>query len=378
MRATLPRAELLARLGLVKTVVGSAKTISILNHVRLVIAEGRVTLTGCDTIMRYTATLAATDTVPGATTVDARRFADLVGRFEAETIGLEAKDALAPLVITAGRARYTLPTLPATDFPEMRDPGADAGRLTIWPDAWTTLVDRTRASISTEETRIYLTGEYLYLHDGRLEAAATDGYRASIATAAAGHVEIDRAFDTIILPRATLAALQAFAKRSDEPMAATIDDDRVLFVRASESLLSMLTDATPADIRRIIPPRGDVEVVVSRAALAPALGRLRAMLPEKNAKRVEIRVAAVEPGSLRLGATNAGIGDGDEEVEATVAGLSGDQEMTVGLNIDYLAETVDAAPADEITLSMTLPSAPVRIFCAGNDDWVATILPRMN
>ena len=65
------------------------------------------------------------------------------------------------LAIRAGRSRFTLQTLPESDFPDLNAgemthsfklPAADLKRM----------IDKTQFAISTEETRYYLNGIYLH------------------------------------------------------------------------------------------------------------------------------------------------------------------------------------------------------------------------
>ena len=80
---------------------------------------------------------------------------------EGAQIVLEASGDGAVLTIRAGRSRFTLQTLPESDFPDLaagemthtfKVPAADLKRL----------IDKTQFAISTEETRYYLNGIYLH------------------------------------------------------------------------------------------------------------------------------------------------------------------------------------------------------------------------
>src|SRR5262249_61759389 len=112
-----------------------------------------------------------TETVPaevgqgGATTVPAHMFYEIVRKLpEGAQIVLEASGDRAVLAVRAGRSRFTLQTLPESDFPDLaagdmshkfKLPAADLKRL----------LDKTHFAISTEETRYYLNGIYLHIAD---------------------------------------------------------------------------------------------------------------------------------------------------------------------------------------------------------------------
>ncbi len=99
---------------------------------------------------------------------------------EGAQVVLEASGDRAVLAIRAGRSRFTLQTLPESDFPDLA-----AGEMThtfkLAAADLKRLIDKTQFAISTEETRYYLNG--IYLHTAgtakapTLRAVATDGHR---------------------------------------------------------------------------------------------------------------------------------------------------------------------------------------------------------
>src|SRR5690606_8018663 len=81
------------------------------------------------------------------------------------------------LQVRAGRSRFTLQTLPETDFPDIAA-GDLPHRFKLTAGDLKRLIDKTQFAISTEETRYYLNGIYLHLVDDKaLRAVATDGHR---------------------------------------------------------------------------------------------------------------------------------------------------------------------------------------------------------
>src|SRR5262249_57640182 len=86
----------------------------------------------------------------------------------------------AVLAIGAGRSRFTLQTLPESDFPDLA-----AGEMThtfkLAAADLKRLIDKTQFAISTEETRYYLNGIYLHTAGTNkaptLRGVATDGHR---------------------------------------------------------------------------------------------------------------------------------------------------------------------------------------------------------
>eukprot|EP01035_Chromulina_nebulosa_P001483 gene1483-biopygen1288 len=83
------------------------------------------------------------------------------------------------MAVNAGRARFSLATLPREDFPTIAE-GELPTSFEIPASSLIQIIDKTRFAISTEETRYYLNGIFLHVTDDAdpvLKAAATDGHR---------------------------------------------------------------------------------------------------------------------------------------------------------------------------------------------------------
>ena len=191
MKVTVERAELLKSLGHVHRVVERRNTIPILANVLIRAERSKLAFKATDLDLEITETIPAEVAPGGSTTVPAHMFYEIVRKLpEGAQVMLEASGDRAVLTIRAGRSRFTLQTLPESDFPDLA-----AGEMThsfkVSAVDLKRLIDKTQFAISTEETRYYLNG--IYLHSAgaanapMLRAVATDGHRlAPVRTAAAG------------------------------------------------------------------------------------------------------------------------------------------------------------------------------------------------
>ena len=117
----------------------------------------------------------------GTITAPAHTLYDIVRKLpEGAQIGLDSAGEEGRLILTSGRSRFTLQTLPTADFPQMTD-GDLPTVFQIPADTLRMLIDRTRFAISTEETRYYLNGIYVHQAEANgipvLRVVATDGHR---------------------------------------------------------------------------------------------------------------------------------------------------------------------------------------------------------
>ena len=181
MKVTVERAELLKSLGHVHRVVERRNTIPILANVLVRADRAKLAFKATDLDLEVTESIAAEVAPGGATTVPAHMFYEIVRKLpEGAQVVLEATGDRATLAIRAGRSRFTLQTLPESDFPDLA-----AGEMThnfkLAAADLKRLIDKTQFAISTEETRYYLNGIYLHIAaNGKaqtLRAVATDGHR---------------------------------------------------------------------------------------------------------------------------------------------------------------------------------------------------------
>ena len=162
MKITVERSELLKSLGHVHRVVERRNTIPILANVLLRADRSKLSLKATDLDVEVTDTIAAEVGPGGSTTVPAHMFFDIVRKLpEGAQIVLESSGDRAALAIRAGRSRFTLQTLPESDFPDLA-PGEMTHKFTLKAADLKRLIDKTQFAISTEETRYYLNGIYLH------------------------------------------------------------------------------------------------------------------------------------------------------------------------------------------------------------------------
>ena len=120
MKVTVERAQLLKSLGHVHRVVERRNTIPILGNVLVRAESARLSLKATDLDLEVTETLPAEIATGGSTTVPAHMFYDIVRKLpDGSQIVLESDGDRSVLAIRAGRSRFTLQTLPESDFPDL-------------------------------------------------------------------------------------------------------------------------------------------------------------------------------------------------------------------------------------------------------------------
>src|ERR1700760_2352281 len=231
MKVTVERSELLRPLGHVHRAVERRNTIPILANVLLRADRATLSLKATDLDLEVTDAIAAEAAPAGSTTVPAHMFYDIVRKLpEGAQIVLESSGDRAALAIRAGRSRFTLQTLPESDFPDLA-PGDMTHKFTLKAADLKRLIDKTQFAISTEETRYYLNGIYLHVAGSgkaqTLRAVATDGHRLAqtdldVPAGASG-------MPGVIVPRKTVTEVQRLIEDTEGEINIELSTSKVRF-----------------------------------------------------------------------------------------------------------------------------------------------------
>ena len=172
MKVTVERSELLKSLGHVHRVVERRNTIPILANVLLHGDRSKLSLKATDLDIEVIDTIAAEVTPGGSTTVPAHMFFDIVRKLpEGAQIALESSGDRAALAIRAGRSRFTLQSLPESDFPDYARviPVGNDKELVVDKKEFEAAVDRV-STVSSERGRAVK----LSVNAGRLLLSVTN------------------------------------------------------------------------------------------------------------------------------------------------------------------------------------------------------------
>jgi DNA polymerase III subunit beta len=355
MKVTVERSELLKSLGHVHRVVERRNTIPILANV-LIRAEGAsLALKATDLDLEVIETIPAEIGTGGATTVPAHMFYDIVRKLpEGAQIVLEASGDRAMLAIRAGRSRFTLQTLPESDFPDLAA-GEMSHRFKLVAADLRRLIDKTQFAISTEETRYYLNGIYFHIagtgNAATLRGVATDGHRLAqfdlpLPEGAAG-------MPGIIVPRKTVGEVQRLIEDGEAEVTLELSPGKIRFTFARVVLTSKLIDGTFPDYARVIPVGNDKELVVDKKEFEEAVDRVSTVSSERG-RAVKL---SLSNGKLMLSVTNPDSGSAAEEVEVEY----GAEPLDIGFNSRYLLDIAAQIDGEAAVLRLADPGSPTLV-----------------
>ena len=354
MKATIERATLLKGLSHVQSVVERRNTIPILSNVLLeATAEGQLRMMATDLDLQINDSVAAAVDQPGSTTVSAHTLFDIARKLpEGAQVQLTAAEGR--MTIVAGRARFSLGTLPRDDFPVIAE-GELPTRFELPVELLKQIIDKTRFAISTEETRYYLNGIFLHVAEDNgapvLKAAATDGHRLA-------RVTIERpngaeGMPDVIVPRKCVAELRKLLDEVDGSVGVSLSGTKIRFDLGQAILTSKLIDGTFPDYSRVIPTANDKILKLDPKAFMQGVDRVSTIATEKT-RAVKM---ALDRDRITLSVTSPENGTASEEVPGEYTSLP----FEIGFNSRYLLDILGQIDSDLVEVHLADAAAPTLI-----------------
>jgi DNA polymerase-3 subunit beta len=355
MKVTVERAELLKSLGHVHRVVERRNTIPILGNVLLRAEKSALNLKATDLDLEVIESIAAEVAPGGSTTVPAHMFYEIVRKLpEGSQVVLEASGDRAVMAIRAGRSRFTLQTLPESDFPDLAA-GEMKHTFKVWAADFKRLLDKTHFAISTEETRYYLNGVYLHIagsgKSATLRAVATDGHR--LAQAELPIPSGANGMPGVIVPRKTVNEVQRLVEGSEGEITIEVSQAKIRFTLGDVVLTSKLIDGTFPDYGRVIPTGNDKVLTVDKKDFEAAVDRVSTVSSERG-RAVKLSLSG---GRLVLSVTNPDSGSATEELEVEYDA----DPLDIGFNSRYLLDIAAQLDGEVAVLKLADPGSPTLI-----------------
>jgi DNA polymerase-3 subunit beta len=340
MRFSIQREVLLKPLQQVVGVVERRQTLPVLANLLVNVSSERVSFTGTDLEVEMVASTEAQDLESGEITIPARKLFDIC-RALPDGCKVDIKQAGDRVTVSAGRSKFTLATLPASEFPVIENIEL-VERVTLPEATLKELMDRTSFAMAQQDVRYYLNGLLLDLRDKVLRCVATDGHRLALA-----ETTLDESVATrrqIIIPRKGVLELQGLFETGDGTVELEFGRNHLRVHRDGVTFTSKLIDGRFPDYEAVIPIGADKEVRVGREELRSALQRA-AILSNEKYRGVKLEV---NPNRLRIVAHNPEQEEAVEDLEAR----TGVSDLSVGFNVNYLQDALSALRGDEVLICL--------------------------
>lgn len=364
MKFVVSREALIKPLQLVAGVVERRQTLPVLSNVLLVLEGSCLSLTGTDLEVEIVGRVELGEPgVDGEVTVPARKFVDIVRSLPDDAI-IELQEDEDRILLKSGRSRFTLSTLPASDFPNVEDSPGDL-QFSAQQGEIKRLIDRTAFAMAQQDVRYYLNGMLWEVRQDQLRVVATDGHRMAMCTRPLGinTPEVVQA----ILPRKGVLELARLMNDSEDLVDIVLSANHIRVASQDYTFTSKLVDGKFPDYERVLPRGGDKVMYGSRSELKQAFSRT-AILSNEKYRGVRL---LLDKGLLTIVANNP---EQEEAEEQLTVDYDGDS-LEVGFNVSYLTDVANVLDGDTIKITLSDANSSALLEEAEEGDSLYVVMP---
>ena len=342
MKFTISREAFLKPLQLVVSVVERRQTLPVLSNVLIHLDGNQLSLTGTDLEVEIVGHAQLENPgESGEITVPARKLMDICKSLP-DKADINFTEDGGRILITSGRSRFTLSTLPASEFPTVEE-GAGQVEFSLAGETLKKLLEDTAFAMAQQDVRYYLNGMLWEATAGTLRAVATDGHRLAMS-----HTEMP--FNPpekiqAIVPRKGVMELSRILQ-DDDTVGVVIGANHVRVQGADFRFTSKLIDGAYPDYERVLPRGGTKFINGDREALRHAFART-AILSNEKYRGVRLWI---DGNLLKITANNPEQEEAEEEV---IVDFEGDGSLEIGFNVNYLLDALNALKGEHARISLS-------------------------
>lgn len=364
MHLSIQREVLLKPLQLIAGVVERRQTLPVLSNVLLRVTDQTLALAGTDLEVELIGRIPLEESAePGEVTVSARKLMDICKSLPSEAL-IDIRLDGQTVVLKAGRSRFSLATLPASDFPTAEDPSASFA-FSVPKPALRRLIERSAFAMAQQDVRYYLNGMLLEIDGDVLRSVATDGHRLALSSVQTVLPQGDR-FQVIIPRKGVLELLKLLSEEEGE-VQIQLGQHQVRATIGDFTFSSKLVDGKFPDYQRVLPQPGQRILTVDRRLLRDAFSRIAIL---SNEKYRGIRLQTAEQ-TLKVQANNPEHEEAEEEIEVEYSGAP----LDIGFNVNYLLDVLQAIHSDQVRIALADANSSALIQNADDESSSYVVMP---
>src|SRR5689334_9649811 len=308
-------------------------------------ADGdRLGVSGFDYETSARVELDATIGDPGRVLVSGRLLADITRALPSKPVDLVVDGSRA--MISCGNSRFSLPTMPVEDYPQLPAMPQVAG--VVPGDVLAQAVAQVAVAAGRDDTLPMLTGIRLEIEGSRLTLAATDRFR--LAVRELDWTPEDDNNSAVLIPARTLAEVaKTLSGAGTVELALSAGDGMLGITGGGRRATTRLLDAEFPRFRQLIPAEHTSAAILESAALVEAIKRVQ-LVTDRVA---QVRMEFGDDG-LRLTAGGDEVGSAEEELPCELDGAP----LVIAFNPSYLLDALGALHTPRARLTFTTPNRP--------------------
>jgi DNA polymerase-3 subunit beta len=366
MELVVRKNDLLRELQLFQGIVERKNTIPILANVLMEAKGDQISFLATDLEVGLRSKCAGTVTKPGALTLPAKKFYEIVKSLPETDIRI-AEDK-GGVKIAADRFDSRMQTLPREDFPTLPESGGTP-TASLERNAVKEMVAKTQFAITGEDTRYFLNGALFVLKPDEMSLVATDGHRLALVSVTRDGGKSNGAESKAILPKKTLGELGRLLGEGEGDIGYERGENHLFFQVGERMLISRMIDGQFPAYERVIPKGNDKHIEFERDRLTNAVKRV-ALLSNERSRAVKIQI---EKGKVDVTSSSPDLGEAKETLPVDYSG----SPMQICFNAQYVLDFLAAVATDVVSLELKdeVSQAVMKPVGAEGYDYTYVIMP---
>jgi DNA polymerase-3 subunit beta len=307
-----------------------------------------ITLTGSDLETSTKAILKADIASKGKVLVPGRLLAEIARSLPNKPITFVLDGTR--VLVTAGSAKFTLPTLSVNEYPNLPELPETAGLIAS--DLFTTAVNQVAIAAGKDDSLPTLTGVHIEINKNNITLAATDRYRLAVREltwqAKDGNIEVN----TLVRARTLSDAAKSLTTHSQVTLALSptgANEKLIGFISELKTMTSRTLDGTFPPFKHLLPSESVAQAVIEVAPFLDSVRRV-ALVTDKT---VPLRLI-FSHNSLQLEAGAGEEAQATEELEIVYNG----EDINIAFNPTYLTDGLQAIGTPFVQIDFTGASKP--------------------
>ena len=368
MQFVIKRDALLKSLTLVQGIIEKKNTLPILSNVLLDVKNGKLSIIATDLdLVFYDEISEIQISKEGATTTSATILYDILRKISGNSdIKFDLKNDNKLNLIT-DNSDFNLLCLPIDNFPNFAD-DFESDEISFNKSKLLLLLNKTKISISNDDTRHYLNGIYLHLTKSEdktyLTGVATDSHRLSSSS-----IEVDpgKSFHSIILPKKTVFQLCNLLEETSEKVLIQTSESKIQFKIGKTKLISKVIDGKFPDYRKVVPASNDKYLTVVSSDFVQAIERVITV----SLDRKEGIKLIISKDNIKFSVNSTNSGEGNEVIKSNFTG----EEMTVSFNSKYLTDIASEVEDKNLKINLKDSMSPVLVEDMSDKNSYYVVMP---
>ena len=368
MKFSIKRDILLKSLTAAQGVIEKKNTLPILSNVLLKAENGKLSIIATDLdLVFYDEISEIQIEKDGATTISATILYDILRKISGNSdIKFDLKNDN-KLNLVTDNSDFNLLCLPIDNFPSFVDE-FENNEISFNKSKFLALLNKTKISISNDDTRHYLNGIYLHTTESQnrtyLTGVATDSHRLSSNSI---EIESGKTFHSSILPKKTVFQLCNLLADTNEKVLIQTNESKVQFKIGKVKLTSKVIDGKFPDYRKVVPTGNDKTITVVSSDFVQAIERvITVSLDRKEGVKL-----IIEKDNIKFSVNSTNSGEGNEIIKSNFTG----EEMTVSFNSKYLTDIASEVEDKNLKINLNDPISPVLIEDMSDKNSYYVVMP---